>query len=140
MGKAGTRLRAVLEWDEALSQAAADGVSDHPTFIYVMAGDGPTVKVGLSLNLGKRLRCVRAQAGRYLELVFSYECLNRLHAHLIERATHELLGEYRALGEWFKVTPEQAEKAVLIACDHYSLEHTRARLTRAGPPVRIVSL
>ena len=100
------RLVAAFKWCEA---------GRHRLHVYVMSGDGHTVKIGQSTNLDQRLACMRSHSGRNLRITFTYECVSSRQANRIECAAHALLKEYRVRGEWFRVSAAKAKAAVIEA-------------------------
>lgn len=86
-------------------------------FVYTAQFYSPSklVKVGVSSNPDCRAK------GACTELYISGRCTakvkvgDRLRGYAVESLTHALLDEYRAFGEWFLVTKEQAVTAIEFA-------------------------
>ena len=104
--KPNKRLTAALEWCRA---------EQYKRHVYVMAGDGDTVKIGRTGNLDQRLACMQSHSGRKLRITFAYECVSPRQASRIECAAHARLKGHRVHGEWFRVTAAQAKTAVVRA-------------------------
>ena len=99
------RLVPALEW------ARVDTTERRPC-VYVMSGDGNTVKIGVSGDLVMRLRAMRGHSGRKLVVSHSLTCESLASARRIEAAAHRLLAEQRVFREWFKVSAYKAREAV----------------------------
>ncbi len=79
--------------------------------VYVIGGDGGSVKVGFSRNVKKRLGNIKSNSGRPgLRVV--YMTRNHHDAKMVEKAAHEILSPHRISGEWFDVTESQAILAI----------------------------
>lgn len=100
------RLQAALRWAEA---------TRHVRYVYVMAGEGRTVKIGYTAHPEQRLSCMRSHSGRKLRITYLQECVSEKQARRIELAAHALLVKHRVHGEWFKITAAQAKTAILAA-------------------------
>ena len=82
--------------------------------VYVIGGDGGTVKIGMSSKPKVRVRALERSEGRQLAV------LHLVHrplgdAEMVEDLAHALLDAKRTDGEWFDVTPEEAIAAVTEA-------------------------
>lgn len=80
--------------------------------VYI-ASDGPQRhKIGISESPSGRVRGLSSTMGRPLRLVDTHAVSD---AAAVERMAHWLLADKRGLGEWFAVSAEQAQAAVVEA-------------------------
>lgn len=80
--------------------------------VYI-ASDGPQRhKIGISESPAGRVRGLSSTMGRALRLVDAHAVGD---AAAVERMAHWLLADKRGLGEWFAVSAEQAQAAVVEA-------------------------
>lgn len=72
---------------------------------------GEHVKIGRSTKPWRRLEAMRHEY-KCLDVSMTY-CTDLLETCvLVEARSHHILGDRRLDGEWFSVTPEEAERAV----------------------------
>lgn len=69
-------------------------------------------KIGIAKNPWSRVADLQVGCPYALKVVAAIEFARRREALAIERATHALLSQEQARGEWFGVTPRSAEKAI----------------------------
>jgi predicted GIY-YIG superfamily endonuclease len=97
--------------------------------VYAIASENNAVKIGRARQPVKRM--AHFQTGHYQQLTLAYSqpSTDDSQASLIERFVHHLLREKRMAGEWFAVTPDEAQRAIVEA----------ASRVRSGefPPIRI---
>lgn len=83
------------------------------SFVYLAASDHGRVKVGVSTNPSSRL--AQLQTSSPFPVHFAYIGVTPGTGYDIERATHQILNEYRCVGEWFNVPEEMAVAAINAA-------------------------
>lgn len=85
--------------------------------VYVIGPNVGPQKIGVTGETSKRLRGLRG--ANPVELTLHFELKTEpFSARLVERTAHSILSEKRLAGEWFDVTPQEAEAAVLTAFDN----------------------
>jgi hypothetical protein len=83
--------------------------------VYLIANDLlGIIKIGYSRAPLERLNVLRNVSGCDLRLIKSAEP-NR-SASLVEKELHDLFSSDRGLGEWFKITENEAIQAFNLAC------------------------
>jgi hypothetical protein len=82
--------------------------------LYVIGGDGGSIKVGRSILPEARCTQLKSDEQRKLEVLFQVFCAD---ARVGERLAHKKLGAFRVSGEWFSTTPLEAIAAVQAAAD-----------------------
>lgn len=93
--------------------------------------NGTQVKVGRSGAPRGRLGSLQTASPTALHLCCEADCGSSLMAAAVERFAHELLADRRAAGEWFDVSPSQAEAAIDAAIK--MIEQGRERETKTVP-------
>lgn len=76
----------------------------------MVAGD--YCKIGIAQNVEKRVKGVQTGCPLQVTLVHTTELLPREIASWIEKTTHYRLKQHKTLGEWFRITPQQAVTAI----------------------------
>ena len=78
------------------------------TFLYAVGSkDGPC-KIGITQNIGARLRMLQTGSAQKLELIFVYSAYDKQTARSLEKWFHNAHAEYRLTGEWFDCTADEA--------------------------------
>ena len=77
------------------------------TFLYVIWNGSDRVKVGISVDVTKRLSVLQSNTTEALA-IYAAVPLDTLRPLDAERAAHGELRAYRIRGEWFSCHPEQA--------------------------------
>lgn len=95
--------------------ARAIAASRGAHYVYVFAGFGGLIKIGVSHDPVGRLRSIRRAAALEIRLVGACGPLNRRDALAAEAECHARLDRYAAGGEWFSLDPATAEREVLAA-------------------------
>lgn len=90
-------------------------------FIYVIGANSGSHKIGFARNCESRLRALLTGSPEHLALKFKL-AVDKSEHRAIEARAHDLVADQRRSGEWFYVTAEEAEAAVVEA----------ARQIRAG--------
>jgi hypothetical protein len=86
--------------------------------LYVIGGDGGTVKIGRALLPEARCTQIKSDEQRALDVLFQVFCLD---AKAGERLAHRKLAAQRVNGEWFRTTPFEAIAAVHAAAEEINL-------------------
>lgn len=73
--------------------------------------DGP-VKIGISSRLDRRLYALQGASPYKLRTFKKFPTKSREQSLIIENWAHERLKAFRMEGEWFSVTPEQADETI----------------------------
>jgi predicted GIY-YIG superfamily endonuclease len=76
--------------------------------LYVITYDRTTVKIGVTVNVGRRLNQLQIGNSRKLQVFAQFPVGNKRQAHRTEAAVHRRLKAYRLEGEWFAVTAADA--------------------------------
>lgn len=98
-------------------------------FVYVIgAPDGPQ-KIGIAGDPKKRLMAIQTGSHAPVAIALSVEASDGGAEH-VENYAHWLLRDARLSGEWFRVTPEQATKAVTEAVEAVSKGERKEKLVR----------
>lgn len=86
-------------------------IGAHCVYVVAPDNDGPT-KIGIALNL--RFRMAQIQTGNWLSLGCSFVlwCPGIQASSRVEQKTHDDFCDRKIIGEWYRVTPIQAELAV----------------------------
>jgi hypothetical protein len=84
------------------------------SFVYVMTGGPRHVKIGISIDVEKRLHGIQTGCPFRVELVKTWQTDR---AQKIEIRAHEILRKYRSAGEWFDVPPAVAVMTVEALVD-----------------------
>lgn len=98
-------------------------------FVYIIgATDGPQ-KIGIARDVTRRLQFI--QSGSYTPLAVAHAVAAdaELAPH-VENYAHWILREHRLSGEWFRVTPQEAAKAVGEAIEAVAKGERKAKLVR----------
>jgi predicted GIY-YIG superfamily endonuclease len=74
------------------------------TFVYAIGSEEGPVKVGITTNLGSRLRSLQNGSATRLDLIWVYTFWDREAAISHERSFHDVCAEHRLEGEWFDIT------------------------------------
>jgi DNA-binding XRE family transcriptional regulator len=84
--------------------------------IYAISAGNNAVNIGIAGDLKSRLSTL--QSGHYepLKVAFSHTC-GKKEARIIEQFAHHPLEAKRLRGEWFNVTPERAQAAIIKAIE-----------------------
>jgi hypothetical protein len=90
-----------------------------PHFLYVIgtfrSGElHAPVKVGISGNVGSRLKAIQTGSATPLGLFASFSLPSRRIALAAEQSFHAVLKQHRLTGEWFDMEPERAVRLVSI--------------------------
>lgn len=84
---------------------------DRRAFIYVIGASKGALKIGVATDPQARLKGL--QDGNPLFLSIKYTAnFNEVEAFIVEGATHEILADRRARGEWFNISLRQAVTAI----------------------------
>lgn len=70
------------------------------------------VKIGRAFNLESRLLSLQIGHPEPLVVHYSFEVGGKEEAVIIEAACHKRLKKHHYRGEWFKLTPEKAEREI----------------------------
>ncbi|CAO4175021.1 GIY-YIG nuclease family protein [Methylorubrum extorquens] len=92
------------------------------------------VKVGLANDVAHRLAQICTATPFSADAAHTFRFASRTLAQRVERETHAILADHRLNGEWFRVTPAEAVRAVERAVTSLDCTiHVRdgVRLTRA---------
>lgn len=85
-------------------------------YVYVICANDRTVKIGIARDVGKRLKALQTANSERLLLHSFTECSEQ-EAISTEREAHYILKEKRMVGEWFCITPEEAQITINKALD-----------------------
>lgn len=81
-------------------------------FVYVIENEIGLIKIGTSINPGKRIKTIEGQTGLSITNKFlSPKCSNY---YFIERVLHKRFDEARKHGEWFKANFNEACKYLMM--------------------------
>lgn len=98
-------------------------------FVYVIGPpDGPQ-KIGIAGDVKKRLQAIQTGSHAHVALTAT-EAVDAEFAIHVENFAHWILREQRLSGEWFRVTPEQAQRAVREAIEAVAKGERRERVKR----------
>jgi predicted GIY-YIG superfamily endonuclease len=86
---------------------ASHGNSSRRGFVYVIQAANNTCKIGISIDVEKRIRDLQRTSGKFLKLVRSFET-SRESMRDVESAAHAHFHEHRVSGEWFDLSPDDA--------------------------------
>jgi hypothetical protein len=89
-------------------RAKVDRDNLQPGVYVIQAGDDGPCKVGRSANPEKRIKELQTGSADRLVLVAFFICPIWLVAKTLEASVHVALAPFRLVGEWFRVTPEDA--------------------------------
>lgn len=81
-------------------------------YIYIVSQSDDVCKVGISSNVEKRIVSLQTGNPHQLSLKYSY-ILETTTARILENRVHVKLNEKRLTGEWFNITPKDAEKIIM---------------------------
>jgi predicted GIY-YIG superfamily endonuclease len=111
--------------------------------VYIVASQSGATKVGITKSIKRRLRDLQSEGYGSVALYSIIE--GRPDALNIEQVTQDLLAEKNIKGEWYDVTPTEAEEAVdraielvdqgikaAIKGDHIRMRAHRERIKDAG--------
>lgn len=86
---------------------------EHEEVVYIIhwSFDGP-VKIGISSMLNQRLYDLQVASPYKLKVFKQFKTTSRQQSLIIENWAHERLKAFQMEGEWFSVTPEQAEQTI----------------------------
>lgn len=84
---------------------------NEPGYIYIIRANG-LIKIGKSSEPDSRVKQLQTAMPYEIELLFKVQTDDMTW---LERETHWALQEHRIRGEWFDVTPEQAQAAIETA-------------------------
>lgn len=88
-------------------------------YIYVIVGDGVSIKVGISVRPKRRLRELQTGSSIELRLFAAINVPDRELAERIERKVHRILRRRHLSGEWYFMPPEQAVELIAgLAAKH----------------------
>lgn len=114
-------------------------VIDQAVSVYVIAQrPGEHIKVGVAANPQKRLRQLATASPTPLILLHCTKPKSREFTGQVECRVHSLLADFRALGEWFRCTPEQAIDAI-VAAERW-VKNRRADLSYSPAKRRLMNL
>ena len=97
--------------------------------VYVLEIENGTVKIGVTKDFERRIRELRCITGTRINHAWCTDKINRKHAYMIEHLCHDEFREQRTLGEYFKVSFDEATFAValytviVIEGEKYKAEH-----------------
>lgn len=106
-------------------------------FVYFIS-DGEYIKIGISSDIQSRLASLQTANARDLILCHSILLNGRDEAQYFEGVLHQEFAEYRAMGEWFKITWERLEPAVKSLMD--ARKDLHQRITNARLQMRFNEL
>jgi hypothetical protein len=81
-------------------------------FIYIIAAADHSVKIGVAAAPHKRLLDLQTGCPFELKIHSTFMVVTEPLARAAERLIHKRLALYRLTGEWFKVTPAEAEAVI----------------------------
>lgn len=81
-------------------------------YIYVIVGDGVSIKVGISTRPKRRLRELQIGSSIKLRLFAAINVPDQKLAEVIERRVHRRLRARHLSGEWYFMPPEQAVQII----------------------------
>jgi len=93
-------------------------------FVYVIGSEDGPQKIGMSANPASRLRGLQTSSPHRLKLLAAVD-VPATDAVAVERHAHAALSLHHLLGEWFRVTPDQAVTAVQEAAAAVALEQAK---------------
>lgn len=77
----------------------------------------PTVcKIGIAKDPYRRLSDLQIGSWRKLKIAALFEVGNQATAEIVEKHAHGLLRGVHEVGEWFRVSPDEAQCRVVDAC------------------------
>lgn len=94
--------------------------------VYIICQEGgqSPVKIGISVKVDSRFSTLQAANPNRLQVYKTFPYRTVTLAQKVERRVHSLLKERRIRGEWFDVSPEEAEKAILDIGSKTDMRHT----------------
>lgn len=90
------------------------------SYVYVITDPSGYCKIGKANNVYKRLEGLQTGNPKKLSIYYKHPCKSECRANMLEQLTHARLNPLRAVGEWFKTTPEQAKVALLEMVGEHS--------------------
>lgn len=104
--------------------------------VYVIGSPRGPQKIGVALNVARRLGAL--QTGSSVKLIASLvEPMATPEAKLVEAHAHWLLRDSRLSGEWFRVTPTDAGRAVREAIEAVARGEARGRSAVGRPKMDV---
>jgi len=88
------------------------GTISERTFVYAIGSEDGPVKVGITQNLGSRLRSLQTGSPQKLELIWVYTTWDRAVAQRMERQFHDVHADVRLTGEWFQLSADLASESL----------------------------
>jgi Meiotically up-regulated gene 113 len=106
------------EWNEvekAQSHYERESISYDLGYIYILKAANGLYKIGKTRNIAARINAIRTASPEKVEVyrVFQSTEYSRMEIHL-----HKMFANYREIGEWFRLTPEELETIDSIQGDH----------------------
>lgn len=92
------------------------------TWLYVMAqrGGGWAIKIGIAMDPRARLRQVQTGSPLPLYLAHTVGPFTLANARELEATAHDVFGEFRMVGEWFRMTPDEGANILNIIWERAS--------------------
>lgn len=100
-------------------------------------GDGESIKLGISTNVGKRLKAMQTSHPKQLKIIWKfYVGRERGPAYKAEKKLHKLCKKHRLRGEWFNpecmILVEQFSLKDRIECENEQEEHDFELIDKAS--------
>jgi hypothetical protein len=81
-------------------------------YVYIISAGDEAVKIGVAKNVQRRLKGLQTGHCKKLSIAYEIALAGRDRAYAVECRAHRLLKEKLMEGEWFAVSPEEANAAV----------------------------
>lgn len=86
-------------------------------YIYAIGNEDGPVKIGITYELGGRLRALRTSCPFPIEIIHAERMPSRSKARRMETVIHAVYREKRLCGEWFSIDADQAWEAIDTAVE-----------------------
>ena len=70
----------------------------------------PPIKIGVAINVERRLNALQTANPEKLTVIASIKCVNRMEAYNIESYLHRQLSNRKIRGEWFATCMRRVDK------------------------------
>ena len=107
-----------------LRDAIVANTNHRKVFVYIVMMPSGPLKIGSARNVARRLAMLQTGNPEKLTILSTY-AVAADQAVLAEKAIHRALYRHRLIGEWFRLSPEQAKAAVESAIAQPHMRYRR---------------